>query len=150
MKMWAGAIKCTFQCHVIVAWCPFIVVVKFFSHLPSFSLVLHPSVLNMFLWDLFASHSVIIIIIFLLTASRLSDALPVDALPPHAGRPRHRCRDQQPTPCICDGMFGIGEGPQIDKSKCGSIAFDFKNPPDPRGVQLMSWASHPLVLHWRQ
>jgi hypothetical protein len=39
------------------------------------------SFLNMLLWDLFATHSLVIIITFFLTASKTSHALPVDVNP---------------------------------------------------------------------
>jgi hypothetical protein len=147
--MWARAIKCTVQCHVIIAWCPFIATVNCSSHLPSLPFVFYPSVLNMFFWDLFATHSSVIIIIFLLTASgRPSDALPVDALPPQR-RPRQTqrslCDDGNPTPCICGKMFGLGDLSSIAPSDCGQTYFDFTNPPDP-SAPLMSWASN-LFLH---
>jgi hypothetical protein len=150
--MWAGVIKCTVQCHVIIAWCPFIAAVNCSSHLPSSSFVFHPFALNMFLWHLFATHSSVIIIIFLLTASgRPSDALPVDALPPQR-RPRQvppitRCQDGNPSPCICDRKFGLRHPQPIAPHNCGEVVLDFTNPRDPH--QLMLWASH-LFLHQKQ
>jgi hypothetical protein len=155
MKMWAGAIKCTVQCHVIVAWCPFLAAVNFSSHLLSLSFILYPSVLNMFLWHLFATNSVVVIVIFLLSASRPSDALPVDDLPPQRhprpGRQKYKCEDLQPSPCICSDKFGLGDLHPIDPSKCGSSVLDFTTPRDrSAGLGLMSWASHPLLLHLTQ
>jgi hypothetical protein len=151
MKMWAGAINYTVQWHVTVAWCPFIAAVNFSSHLPSLSSVLHPSVLNMLLWDLFTTNSVVIIVIFLLSASRPSDALPVDAWPPqrrsHRLRPRKPCGDRQLPPCICGGRFGLGEDEPIPLENCGTLVFDFINSRGPGGNGHLSLASHPLVLH---
>jgi hypothetical protein len=142
------------ECHVLAAWCPFITAVNFSSHLPSLSFVLHPLVLNMFLWGLFATNSVVIIIIFLLTASRPSDALPVDSLPPQQPTrraPLSLCGDLKPSPCVCSGAIGLGDSEvePVDAFNCGPNIFDFQD--DPRKpMEPMKWASHLFFLHRRQ
>jgi hypothetical protein len=104
----------------------------------------------MFLWDLFVTNPVVIIIIFLLTASRPSDALPVDALlhKRPAGKiiKTVRCKDRKLPPCICPGPGEIGLGEPIDISKCGPNVFDFRNDPS-EPPELMSWARHLFFWH---
>jgi hypothetical protein len=80
---------------------------------------------NMYLRDLLASHSLLILIV-LLVAPTPSDALPVNASLqfPRANPPP--CIDGRPRPCMCGRKYGIGK--VVDrKEKCGPTIFAFDN-----------------------
>jgi hypothetical protein len=112
--------------HVIthVAWCSF-------SSFDPFSFILS---FIMFLWDLLASHSLLILIV-LLVAPTPSDALPMNVTLPLEPR-GDTCRGGGTSPCVCKGAYGLGFG--VDAKKCGAVVWTYTNVPQEDDVAMVS------------
>jgi hypothetical protein len=95
----------------------------------------------MFLWDLFVTHS-LVLVAFFLTAPSPSTALPVDAL--SLLRRDDHCENGRMAPCICGGELGL----RIRRPNCGQYSLKYANPDSETDPALKAYVSHRL-LHWR-